>query len=161
MYIGFLVIDCKEGYFSTVCTFSHSRPQFISAKTAFYHCTFFVHHCTFCASLHVKTSPAPHDPYPKIWGIVNPNPLKINTYALPWTLSVCRRPDEVILLDNWVSRQLRSTLESGCADNGWPFANLTFTPRNIRACSTSGSYTDRFAVGPTTYSPPYGAVLYV
>jgi len=31
--------------------------QFITAKTAFHRCTF--PFCTFCASLHVKTSPAP------------------------------------------------------------------------------------------------------
>jgi len=39
--------------FHIFSTFPPRRPLFITAKTPFHH--IFVHHCTFCASLHVKT----------------------------------------------------------------------------------------------------------
>jgi len=31
---------------------------FITARTAFCHCTFSTYHCTFCASLRIKKCPA-------------------------------------------------------------------------------------------------------
>jgi len=38
---------------------------FITAQTAFCHCTFSIYHCTFCASLRIEKCPA-EEPKPKV-----------------------------------------------------------------------------------------------
>jgi len=59
----FLIVYTKCYFSNTFSHLSTHHPIFITAKTPFHHCTFlfitahFVHHCTFCASLHVKTCP--------------------------------------------------------------------------------------------------------
>jgi len=53
-----LVIDSKHGCFSTFLHPCTPSPLIHHSKSSLSSLHIFVHYCTFCASLHVKTSPA-------------------------------------------------------------------------------------------------------